>query len=110
MSDNDLLKAVHEIRDLIRLMAEPAIAQRDQKLRDELRTIVGKSAPRSNAVILMRDGELTRQEIIGKCSIHEGELSSLVKKLREANIATEVGKRPKLLISIPVNFFERSDD
>jgi len=48
-----LLEAISEIRDLIRLMAEPQIAARDQKLRDELIRIVGKSESKAKVVLLM---------------------------------------------------------
>jgi hypothetical protein len=40
---DELLAAVRELRDLVRLLAEPAIAERDKKLRAELRRLVGKS-------------------------------------------------------------------
>jgi hypothetical protein len=60
MSDSDqLLSAVQEIRDLVRLMAEPAIAERDRKLRAELKQVVGKSVPKSKSVSFM-DGSRTQ--------------------------------------------------
>ena len=51
--DAELLDVVNEIRDLIRLMAEPAIAQRDEKRRIAIRQIVGKSAVKAKAIQLM---------------------------------------------------------
>ena len=43
--DTELLNAIYEIRDLIRLMAEPAIAERDKKLRAELRRLGVAASP-----------------------------------------------------------------
>lgn len=40
----ELLQAVRDIRELLRLIAEPAVEARDGKLRQELRRIVGASA------------------------------------------------------------------
>ncbi len=68
---DELLSAVREIRDLVRLMAEPAIAERDQKLRGELRRVSGAASRKARSVLLMdgnldaaailqRNGELTR--------------------------------------------------
>jgi hypothetical protein len=102
---SELLSAVREIRDLIRLMAEPALAERDKKLRNELRRIVGKSAPKANAVLLM-DGSRTQRAIHKETKIHEGQLSTLVKQLNAANLLTDDGNGPKLVIAVPANFFE----
>jgi hypothetical protein len=106
---NDLLAAIHEIRDLIRLMAEPAIAQRDKKYRNELRQIVGKSAPRAKSVLLM-DGTRTQKNIIDETRIHKGELSGLVKKLKESKLVIGDGKQPQLVITIPNTFFDSDSD
>lgn len=38
---SELLKAVNEIRDLIHLIAEPAIAARDKKFRGQLIRLLG---------------------------------------------------------------------
>jgi len=38
----EILNAILEIRDLVQLMAEPAIAARDKKSRADLRRLVGK--------------------------------------------------------------------
>jgi CRP-like cAMP-binding protein len=106
MSDSDqLLSAIQEIRDLIRLMAEPAIAARDQKLRAELKRIVGKSLPGSKSVFLM-DGSHTQADIQRETKINKGNLSTLVKKLGASKLISGDGKKPKLAISIPANFFE----
>jgi len=109
VNDSDeLLAAVQEIRDLVRLMAEPAIAERDQKLRTELKKIVGKSSAKSKSVHLM-DGTRSQADIRRTTSINQGHLSTLVKKLGASSLLDGDGKKPKLAISIPANFFEGED-
>lgn len=106
MNDSDqLLSAVQEIRDLVRLMAEPAIAERDRKLRAELKQVVGKSAAKSKSVFLM-DGSRTQADIRRETKINKGHLSTLTKTLGASKLLTGDGKKPKLAISIPATFFE----
>lgn len=102
--DSELLSAVREIRDLIRLMAEPVIAQRDEKLRISIKQIVGKSAVKAKAVHLM-DGSRTQAQIRKSMKIDAADLSKLVKALRELDLV-DVGDKPKINIPVPVNFFE----
>ena len=111
MSDNSerILAAICEMRDLIRLMAEPQIAARDQKLRDELIRIVGKSVPKQKSVLLM-DGNHTQAAIRQKTNVNQGHLSTLVKQLSTGKLLVGDGKQPKLAISIPSNFFEKGTD
>jgi CRP-like cAMP-binding protein len=109
MSDSELLAAIHEIRDLVRLMAEPAIAARDKKLRAELRRIVGKSTTSSKSIFLM-DGSRAQADIQRGTGINQGNLSSLVKQLKASQLLSDDGKNPKLAISIPSNFFEAESD
>jgi len=104
---SQILSAVHEIRDLIRLLAEPAIAERDQKLRSELRRIVGRSSPKAKAVLLM-DGSHPQRAIQHETGINQGNLSTFVKQLYNAKLLSGDGKQPKLVITIPSNFFESS--
>jgi hypothetical protein len=105
---SELLKSVNEIRDLIRLMAEPAIAARDKKFRDELRKLVGSSKRKASSILLM-DGSRTQTEIRNETAINQGDLSTLVKRLSERKLLSGDGKKPKLAISIPSNFFEGDD-
>ncbi len=102
---SELLKAVHDILDLVRLMAEPAIAERDQKLRAELRRIVGSSAAKRKSVMLM-DGSRTQASIHRDTGINLGQLSTFVKQLNDSKLLTGDGKEPKLAFPIPANFFE----
>jgi hypothetical protein len=103
--DTELLNAIYEIRDLIRLMAEPAIAERDKKLRAELRRLVGNSSPKAKAVLLM-DGTRTQAIIQKDTGYNQGNLSTLVKQLNAGKLLLGDSKQPKLAISVPENFFE----
>ena len=108
MSDHSLeiLSAVNEIRDLVRLMAEPQIAARDQKLREELLRIVGRSLPKQKSIFLM-DGNHTQSAITKTIGINKGHLSTLVKQLGQNELLSGDTKQPKLAIAIPSNFFEK---
>ena len=101
----EISKVVSEIRELIRLMAEPAIAERDRKLRSELRRIVGGSTLKANSVLLM-DGSRPQKDIRRETKINQGDLSTLVKRLRESKLVEGDGKQPLVIISIPANCFE----
>jgi len=105
----ELLAAVREIRDLIRLMAEPAIAERDRKLREKLREIVGRSDRVAKSVLLM-NGTRNQRDIHREVGINEGQLSTIVKQLKANQLLAGDGKQPQLAISIPSNFFEGTDE
>jgi hypothetical protein len=100
-----VLEEVREMRKLLELMAEPAIAQRDAKLRSELRKIVGSSSKKRQCVFLM-DGSRTQTDIIAHTSVNKGDLSIMVSKLESCGLLADGKKRPKLAISIPSNFFD----
>jgi hypothetical protein len=100
--DTELLR---EIRDLLAVMAEPDLAKRDEKRREALRSIVGKSKAKAKAVFLM-DGSRTQSAIKTEAGIDAGELSRCVKALREAAVIEKDDKHPKLVIRIQPNFFE----
>ncbi|MBZ5664440.1 MAG: hypothetical protein LAO30_07520 [Acidobacteriia bacterium] len=101
----ELLSAIQEIRDLVRIMAEPAIAEHDKKARTELRRVVGSSGSKAKAVFFM-DGSRTQAAIQKVTGINQGHLSTLVKQLNASKLLAGDGKQPKLAISIPPNFFE----
>jgi hypothetical protein len=101
----ELLKVVQEIRDLIRIMAEPAIAEHDKKARIELRRLVGTSAKKAEAVFLM-DGSRTQSTIHKETGVNQGHLSTLVRQLSDSKLLSGEVKQPKLAISIPKDFFE----
>jgi hypothetical protein len=104
----EILSAVCEIRELVRLMAEPQIAARDQKLRDELARIVGRSVPKQKSIMLM-DGTRTQADIHKETGINIGQLSTLVKQLVASKLLVGEPKKAKLSISIPTNFFENRE-
>lgn len=93
---------LREIRDLLRVIAEPALAKRDERLRTSLQQIVGKSKAKAQAVLLM-DGSRNQTDIRKQCGIDQGDLSRLIKALRAETLIAD-DKLPKLAISIPPNF------
>jgi hypothetical protein len=108
MSDDTLATikdAVLEIRSLIRLMAEPAIAERDKKLRSELKRLVGTSGAKSKSAQLM-DGTRTQGMIRRETGVNQGNLSTFVGQLRDVGLIDGDAEQPKLTIPIPANFFE----
>lgn len=97
--DTELLT---EIRDLLLLIAEPALAKRDEKLRASLLQIVGKGRQKAEAVVLM-DGTRSQADIQKECGVDKGGLSRLVKALREAGLIGPGDERPKLAFPAPAN-------
>jgi hypothetical protein len=112
MNDHDarvLVEEVRQIRKLLELLAEPAIAQRDAKLRSELLTIVGTS-PKKRAAVSLMDGSRTQAQIVAQTSVHQGHLSTMVGKMESAGLLSDGKKLPKLAIHVPADFFERNAD
>src|SRR5262245_4267861 len=105
-----MLHVLSEMRDLLRLIAEPAIAQRDKKLREALRDIAGSVTGKKAKAILLMDGTRNQARIINECGINQGDLSVLVKKLKAEELLKEDPKQPELAISIPPNFFEQREE
>ena len=97
------------MRDLLRLIAEPALAKRDEKLRAALRVVVGRSKGNAKAVLLM-DGSRSQATISKDAGIDQGNLSRLAKALYAKELIAANEKLPKLLVSIPPNFFENSGE
>jgi hypothetical protein len=102
--EEKILEAIEEIRDLMRIVAEPAIAERDKTLRAQLRKIVGKGGHKFRAVTLL-DGKRTQADISKQTGMSKGALSEFVKALHDAKLLTGDPKKPKIAISIPTNFF-----
>ena len=103
---NEQTELLREMRDLLLVMAEPALAKRDERLRAALRNIVGKSKSRAKALFLM-DGTRSQSAIRSESGIDQGDLSRCVKALRESSLISK-DENPKLVIAIPPNFFEQS--
>jgi hypothetical protein len=95
---------LQKILEILTLIAEPQIASRDEKPRAALRQIVGKSATKGRAVLLM-DGSRSQVEIRQAIMIDQGDLSKMVKALRSGGLlATD--EKPRLTISLPPKFFD----
>lgn len=105
----ELLALAQKIHDLLELLAEDKIAQRDAKQRTALREIVGSSVPKQKSVMLM-DGTRTQADIRRVTKINQGHLSTLVGELRKAKLLAHDESGPNLAISIPPNFFEQDEE
>lgn len=101
------IELLTEIRDLLEVVAEPALAKRDAKLRSALRDIVGSSDRRASAVLLM-DGSRTQAAIAKEAGLDQGNISRLAKALADAKLIAVEGKQPKLLLKISARFFEET--
>jgi hypothetical protein len=104
---NEQTDLLREMRDLLLVIAEPALAKRDEKRRTALIEIVGKSKPKAEAVLLM-DGSKNQAAIIKGAAIEQSALSRLTKALREQGLIAADERHPKLVLTIPPNFFESS--
>jgi DNA-binding MarR family transcriptional regulator len=102
------IELLTEIRDLLQVMAEPALAKRDAKLRASLRTVVGGSGKKVKAVLLM-DGSRSQSAIVKESGIDQGNLSRLMKALAAAQLITADEKHPRLSVRVPANLFDRDD-
>jgi hypothetical protein len=108
MALDDQTELLREMRDLLRVIAEPALAKRDEGLRALLLEVVGKSKARAKAVPLM-DGSRSQTAICKESGIDNGELSRVTKALRAKALIAADEKHPKLVISITPNFFINSE-
>src|ERR1041384_3194894 len=79
----EILEAVNEMRGLLRLMADPAIAERDKKLRATLREIAGSATGKKAKAVLLMDGTRNQKKIVDECGITTGNMSTLVKARSE---------------------------
>lgn len=105
MATDEQIQLLREMRDLLRVMAEPALAKRDEKLRASLIDVVGRSGAKAKAVLLM-DGSRNQAAICKESGIDQGNLSRLSKALRSNELIEADEKHPKLVITVPPNFFE----
>lgn len=103
------IELLTEIRDLLEVIAEPALAQRDAKMRASLLNIVGTSSKKAKAALLM-DGTRSQSMISKEAGIDDGNLSRFVKGLAAAELISADEKHPNLRLTIPPNFFESGAD
>jgi DNA-binding MarR family transcriptional regulator len=94
-----------EIRDLLQVIAEPALAKRDARLRASLRSVVGGSAKRAKAVLLM-DGTRTQSAIAKDAGMDQANVSRLVKVLAAEQLISSDARHPQLLLKVPGTFFD----
>lgn len=98
------LDVLLEIRDLLLLIAEPQLAERDRKWRDELRKIAGKSEKSIKAVMLM-DGNRNQASIAKEIPMDVGQLSKLVKALKAASLLNP-SENPQVVIPVTESIFK----
>lgn len=99
---------LQEMRDLLRVIAEPALAERDKKRRASVLEVVGRSKRKAQAVLLM-DGSRSQTALHKDSGMDQGDVSRLVKALRDKQLLKGDDKHPELVIFIPPNFFEDSE-
>jgi hypothetical protein len=90
---------------LLRVIAEPQLAKRDEKLRASLLDAVGKSKAGAKAARLM-DGSRSQATICKESGIDGGALSRLTKDLRAKELLAPDDKHPRLIIAVPPTFFD----
>lgn len=100
---------LREVRDLLRVIAEPALAERDKKIRRALREVVGRSKQKANAVLLMT-GKRSQSELRSAAGMDSGNLSRLVGALRDKGLIKSDERHPELVVAVPFNFFDESED
>jgi hypothetical protein len=103
MSDDS--EILREIRDLLRLIAEPALAKRDERLRASLQELVGKSKQKAEVVVLI-DGTRSQADIRKAAGVDPGNFNRLVTALREAELIGPDERRPKLVFPAPSNLID----
>lgn len=100
---------LREVRDLLRVIAEPALAERDKKIRRALREVVGRSKQKADAVLLMT-GKRSQAELRTAAGMDSGNLSRLVTALRDKALIKPDERHPELVIAIPRNFFDGAEE
>lgn len=93
-----------EMRDLLRLLAEPQLAERDRKWRDELRKIAGRGERNIRAVLLM-NGTRSQSAIAKEIPMDVGQLSKLVKSLRSVDLLKN-NINPEIVIPVTEAIFQ----
>ena len=105
---NEQIDLLREIRDLLRVIAEPALAKLDEKLRTTPSECRWKSKLAARAVLLM-DGGRSQAAICKEAAIDKGALSKLVKITARAGTVGQRRQTPKLVIAVPPIFFDKRE-
>jgi len=95
---------LREIRDLLKVLASPMLAERDKEGRRVLRELVGKSDKRK-AFVLAIDGKRPRAELVKETGIDPADASRIVADLKDQKILTESNRVPKFQISVDPGIF-----
>jgi hypothetical protein len=95
---------LRKILETLTLIAEPHIAQREERLCAAIPEIVGKGKLKAKAIALM-DGARSQSAICRESGIDTGGLSRLTKALRESGLIGSDDKPPKLTIGLPTGFW-----
>jgi predicted transcriptional regulator len=93
--DEQILETLKDIRDLLRLSAQPTL---DAALA-EIRRLVSTSDKKLTAVVLM-DGTKSQSEIAKVSAYDKSDLSKLVKQLTDLGVLSSSSVNPKLLIPV----------
>lgn len=99
------IQLLTEIRNFLEVIAEPAIAKRDEKFRESIRAVVGSSKKGANAVLLM-DGSRAQAVISKEAGIDAGQLNRLIKALQKQQLIDSNERNPKLRTKLPASFFD----
>jgi len=102
------IELLAEIRDLLQVIAEPALAKRDAKLRSSLRAVVGSSRKKAKAVMMM-DGTRSQAALVKHSGMDKGNLSRLVKELAAVQLISADEKHPRIMAKVPSTFFDGDD-
>lgn len=100
------IELLMEIRDLLKVMAEPALIKQDEKFKQAVQAVAGKSR-KSGAAILLMDGSRTQAAISKQASIDPSQLNRLVKTLEANSLIGVDEKYPKLRVKLSPSFFDQ---
>ena len=95
-----------EIRDLLMVIAEPQLAERDRKIREELKKI-GGGEKKQAAILAMADGN-DRKNVMTISGIDGSNLTKLVTELTSVAALEPHDTVLKLRCRIPQDFFKDS--
>lgn len=101
------IEVLRDIRELLMLIAEPQLAERDRVRREALRKIAGKGEKNVKAVLLM-NGERMQSTIAKEVPIDVGQLSKLVTALREAKLLDQDNQNPEVVIPVSEAIFREA--
>lgn len=104
-----IVNLLTEIRELLRIIAEPQLAERDRQGRATIVKIVGRSQKRKSAVLLI-DAVRTRADIQKLSEIDPGDLSRFMSELKEAQLCEEQSRVPRLRVSVDEKMFDQKGE